>query len=139
MEGVPRMSLSQPEPFEYRSDLPNAAIPADKLSAADLGVEDKRRLDEYTRVPSEIYPLFPPSSRLLLALLFSRRVFGEEEPGGWVKLGQGLTRRFGLEDKDVRRRAVTALEKAGIVSVKRRRGKCTLLRLNTKQSQRLDQ
>jgi hypothetical protein len=131
MEGVPRMSLSQPEPFAYRSTLSDAAIPSEELSAADLGVEDKRRLDEYTRVPSELYPLFPPSSRLLLAVLFSRRVFGEEEPGGWVKLGQGLTRRFGLEDKDVRRRAVRALENVGAVEVKRKSGSCSLIRLRT--------
>ena len=117
------------EQYERRSEVSSDDTDERKLSAHELGVVDKVRHAEYTHVPSSAYRLFPPSARLLLALLFARRVFGEDQPGDWIRLGQGLTSRFSLEDKDVRRRAVTALEKAGIVSVKRRRGKCALLRL----------
>ena len=123
------MSVSRTKSFRYRPDLTNDAIPVVKLSAKDLGVEDRARPAEYTHVPSKAYHLFSPPCRLLLALLFSQRVFGEDAPGGWVRLGRGLTSRFDLEDKDVRRRAVAALEKAGAVEVRRTPGACHLLRL----------
>jgi hypothetical protein len=123
------MSVSRTKPFEYLPELTNDEIPAIKLSAGDLGIEDMQRPSEYTRVPSEAYGLFRPDARLLLALLFSRRVFGEDAPGGWVRLGRGLTGRFGLDKKDVRRRAVVTLETAGKIEVWRRAGSCHLIRL----------
>ena len=126
------MKTSPFDQFEHQPELSSEDVAVQKLSAHELGIEDKARPTEYVHVPATAYHLFPPSGRLLLALLFALRVFGEDEPGGWVKLGQGLTRRFGLEDKDVRRRAVAALEKDGIVAVQRRRGKCTLLNLSEK-------
>lgn len=124
--------MSPFEQFESQPEISNDDIAEQKLSAHELGVVDKARPTEYTHVPATAYHLFPPSARLLLALLFARRVFGEDEPGGWIKLGQGLTRRFSLTNRDVRRRAVAALEKDGIVAVQRRRGKCTLLNLSEK-------
>ena len=126
------MTASPFEQFEYRPPISSDDVAEQKLSAHELGIEHKVRPTEYTYVPATAYHLFPPSARLLLALLFARRVFGEDEPGGWIKLGQGLTRRFSLTNRDVRRRAVAALEKDGIVAVQRRRGKCTLLNLSEK-------
>lgn len=121
-------------PFQQygrRSEISGDDTDERKLSAHELGVADKARPAEYTQVPATAYHLFPPSGRLLLALLFARRVFGEDELGGWVKLGQGLTSRFDLTNKDVRHRAVASLEKQGTVEVRRRRGRCAMLRLAT--------
>jgi len=73
------------------------------------------------------------SRRLILCLLFAPTVFGEDAPGGWTKLGRGLTERFGLRDRYVRRRAVQALERGGVVEVRRRQGATTLLRLKDRQ------
>lgn len=123
------MTKSTFEQVEYRPEIPGDDIAVHKLSAQELGVADNARPKEYTLVPAIAYHLFPPSGRLLLALLFARRVFGENAPGGWIRLGQGLTNRFGLKDKDVRRRAVLALEAAGAVEVKRKPGAASLLRL----------
>lgn len=123
------MTTSPFEQFGPQSEMSNGGIAEQKLSAHELGVVDKVRPTEYTHVPATTYHLFPPSARLLLALLFARRVFSEDEPGGWIKLGRGLTSRFGLMDKDVRRRAVSVLENAGSVEVIRRSGACNLIRL----------
>ncbi|EDZ42131.1 hypothetical protein RB2083_1646 [Rhodobacteraceae bacterium HTCC2083] len=56
-------------------------------------------------------------------------MFGEDAPGGWTKLGSGLTERFGLTDRYIRRRAIKTVERDGRVEVRRRVGACTLLRL----------
>ena len=45
------------------------------------------------------------------------------------KLGSGLTERFNLTDRYIRRRAIKALERDGTVEVRRPPGACTLLRL----------
>lgn len=103
--------------------------PCERVSHSDLGVADRHRPAEYTRVPSAAYGLFPPAARLVLCLIFARTVFGQDEPGGWTKLPRGLTERFSLRDRNVRRRTVAALERDGVAEVHRRRGATTLLRL----------
>lgn len=123
------MSSASQDEFVYRPDMVADEIPAERVDSRDLGLSASIRPKEFTRVPSTAYRMFPPSSRLVLCLLFARDVFGEDAPGGWTKLGQGLTKRFGLTDRYVRRRAVAAIERAGIVEVRRRRGSSTLLRL----------
>ena len=114
-----------------QDDQPIDGVPIERLSACELGVEDKMPPNEYTRVPATTYHLFPASARLLLALLFAQRTFNRSCPDGWVKLGKSLTSRFRLTDKDVRRRAVAALEREGRVEVQRRKGSCTALRLKS--------
>lgn len=123
------MSSSSPDDFVYRPEMLADEIPVEPVDPRDLGLAESVRPNEFTRVPSTSYRLFPPSSRLVLCLIFARDVFGEDAPGGWVKLGRGLAGRFGLTDRYVRRRAVKALERAGIAEVRRRRGASTLLRL----------
>ncbi len=124
------MSSVTPDDFVYRPDMLPDEIPAEKVDPRDLGLAASFRPAEFTRVPSNAYCLFPPASRLVLCLIFARDVFGEDAPGGWVKLGRGLRERFGLTDRYVRRRAVAAIERAGIAEVRRRRGSNTMLRLN---------
>ena len=127
------MNGSQPGDFIYRPDMSVDDIPAERVGLGDLGLNKAPRPTEYTRVPVASYPLFPPSSRLILCLLFAPTVFGEDAPGGWTKLGRGLTERFGLRDRYVHRRAVQALERGGVVEVRRRQGATTLLRLKDRQ------
>jgi hypothetical protein len=122
------MSPLAPDAFVYRSDLSADEIPAERISPKELGLPERDRSAEYTRVPLSSYKLFPPHSRLILCLIFARDVFGEDAPGGWNKLGSGLAGRFGLEDRYVRRRAVAALERHNVVEVLRRKGATTLLR-----------
>lgn len=123
------MSAEPPEDFVYRPNMPADEIPAERVDPRELGLAIDVRPAEFTRVPSTAYQLFPPHSRLILCLIFARDVFGEDAPGGWTKLGRGLVARFGLEDRYVRRRAVAAVERAGLAEVRRRRGASTLLRL----------
>lgn len=138
------MNRTPSDDFVYRDDMSADEIPVERVDLRDLGLPASHRPAEYTRVPASLYPLFPPASRLLLGLMFARDVFGEDAPGGWTKLGQGLTQRFDLTDRYVRRRAVAALLKQGVVEVRHRKGATTLLRLKdppvpgTRESTRLD-
>lgn len=115
--------------FVYRADIPVDEIPFERVNPLELGIVEQFRPTEYTRVPSAYYHLLPPAGRLVLCLIFARDVFGEDEAGGWTKLGSGLTTRFGLGDRGVRQRAVANLERKGIAEVHRRQGATTLLRL----------
>jgi hypothetical protein len=123
------MTKSPFDGFIEQHDYEVDGTPVRTLSASELGVQDRDRLAEYTHVPAAAYCLFPPHARLLLAVLFALRTYPQSCPDGWVKLGGGLARRFFLTDKDVRRRAVAALEREGSVDVQRRTGACTRLRL----------
>ncbi|HCQ66202.1 MAG TPA: hypothetical protein DIU07_14095 [Rhodobacteraceae bacterium] len=123
------MSHTSPDDFIYRDDMSADEIPVERVDLRNLGLPASNRPAEYTRVLSALYDLFPPASRLLLGLIFARDVFGEDAPGGWTKLGRGLTRRFGLTDRCVRRRAVAALQRQGVVDVRRRKGGTTHLQL----------
>ena len=128
------MSGGPGDTFVYSSAMSADEIPTERISPRDLGVPEIKRPAEYTCVPSVAYHLFPPASRLVLCLMFARDVFGADAPGGWTKLGSGLAERFDLTDRYVRRRAVAALERGGVVEVRRRRGATTLLRLKVRSS-----
>ena len=123
------MNSTLPNDFVYRPSMSADEIPCVQVSPTELGITDLVRPAEYTRVPSASYVLFPPASRLVLCLIFARDVFGEDAPGGWTKLSRGLTDRFSLGDKSVRKRAVASVERSGVAEVRRRRGAATLLRL----------
>ena len=123
------MSPSSSDEFVYRDSMAADEIPVERVDPGELGITAPIRPAEFTRVPASMYMQFPPSSRLVLCLIFARDVFGEDAPGGWTKLGRGLAERFGLTDRYVRRRAVAALERKGLVEVRRRSGACTMLRL----------
>jgi hypothetical protein len=97
--------------FVYRADMSADEIPVEKVSPRAMGVVRAPRPAEYAKVPSTFYPLFQPADRLLLCLIFARDVFREDAPGGWTKLGSGLTERFNLTDRYIRRRAIKALER----------------------------
>ena len=115
--------------FVYRPEMGADEIPSERIDPASLGIPLNISRNEFTRVGRSQYHLFPPASRLVLALIFARAVFGEDAPGGWIKLGQALTMRFDLKDRYVRRRAVARLERQGVVEAQRQRGACTFLRL----------
>ena len=123
------MAKVPPTAFVYRADMSADEIPVEQVSLSAMGVVRAPRPTEYAKVPAALYHLFQPADRLLLCLIFARDVFGEDSPSGWTKLGSGLTKRFDLTDRDVRRRAIKTLERAGKVEVRRRAGACTLLRL----------
>ncbi len=123
------MGRTPPGAFVYRADMSADEIPVERVSQSAMGIVGATRPAEYAKVPSAMYHLFQPADRLLLCLIFARDVFREDAPGGWTKLGSGLTGRFGLTDRDVRRRAVNALERDGEIEVRRRKGATTLLRL----------
>ena len=127
------MNSAPPEGFVYHPDMAADEIPAVSVSPRDLGVKESVRRAEFVRVPSAIYQLFTPADRLLLCLIFAREVFGEDAPGGWIRLRRELTNRFGLDDRSVRMRAVAALERQGVAEVRRRNGAASLLRLIPKQ------
>mgnify|MGYP001581166600 FL=1 len=123
------MAKAPPTAFVYRADMSADEIPVEQVSLSAIGAVHALRPAEYAKVPSALYPLFQPADRLLLCLILARDVFGEDAPGGWTKLGSGLSERFDLTDRYVRRRAIKALERDGKVEVRRRPGACTLLRL----------
>jgi hypothetical protein len=127
------MGRTPPDAFVYRAGMSADEIPVERVTPRELGVTEPPRRSEYTKVPSAFYSRFQPADRLLLCLIFARDVFGEDAPGGWTKLGSGLTGRFGLTDRDVRRRAVEALERGDFAEVRRRKGACTFLRLKADQ------
>ena len=112
--------------FIYRPDMAPDDIPGERVSSEDLGVW---RISEYVKVNAELWPLFRPRDRLILALIFAPRVFREDEAGGWVALKAGLCERFDLQDRSVRKRAIDGLEREGVVEVRRARGKASVLRL----------
>jgi hypothetical protein len=113
--------------FVYRPDLHPDEIPTDVVSPKELGVS--ARPPEFLILDSSLWQYFHPPDRLLMAVMFGHRVFGETEPGGWVALKSGLYIRFGLVDPQVRRRAVRTVESEGLAEVRRSQGKTTLLRL----------
>ena len=115
--------------FTYNPAMSADEIPVERVSAANLGIQEKPPIAEYTRVPANLYSHFLPRDRLVLGLIFARSVFGEDALGGWVKLGKGIRDRFGLEDRHTRARAVRALERDDIIEVQRRRGSTPLIRL----------
>jgi hypothetical protein len=123
------MAKAPPATFVYRADMSADEIPVEQVSLGAIGAVHALRPAEYAKVPSALYPLFQPADRLLLCFIFARDVFGEDAPGGWTKLGSGLTERFGLTDRYIRRRAIKTVERDGRVEVRRRVGACTLLRL----------
>ena len=123
------MGRSSPDAFVYRPDMSADEIPVERVSPIEMGIVEPSRPAEYVKVRSADWCLFQPAARLLMCLTFAQDVFGEDAPGGWTKLGSGLTGRFGLVDRDVRRRAIAALEKRDVVEVRRRKGACTQLRL----------
>ena len=123
------MDKASSSDFVYRADMSADEIPVEQVSPSAMGVVRAPRPAEYARVSSALYPLFQPADRLLLCLIFARDVFREDAPGGWTKLGSGLTERFGLTDRYIRRRAINALKRDGTVEVRRPPGACTLLRL----------
>ena len=123
------MAKAPPTAFVYRADMSADEIPVEQVSLSAMGVARAPRPTEYAKVPSALYHLFQPADRLLLCLIFARDVFREDAPGGWTKLGSGLSERFGLTDRYVRSRAIKTLERHGKVEARRRAGACTLLRL----------
>jgi hypothetical protein len=53
------------------------------------------------------------------------------EGGGWLKPRLSLLQEAGLADRKTRSRAISELERAGLVDVERRKGKAPLVRLRT--------
>ena len=123
------MAKVPPTIFTYRAGMSADEIPVEQVSLSAMGVVRAPRPTEYAKVPSALYQLFQPADRLLLCLIFASDVFPEDAPGGWTKLGSGLSERFGLTDRYVRGRAIKTLERDGTAEVRRRAGACTLLRL----------
>jgi len=123
------MAKVPPTIFTYRTGMSADEIPVEQVSLSAMGVVRAPRPTEYAKVPAALYHLFQPADRLLLCLIFARDVFPEDAPGGWTKLGSGLSERFGLTDRYVRGRAIKTLERDGTAEVRRRAGACTLLRL----------
>lgn len=123
------MAKVPPTIFTYRTGMSADEIPVEQVSLSEMGVVRAPRPTEYAKVPAALYHVFQPADRLLLCLIFASDVFPEDAPGGWTKLGSGLSERFDLTDRYVRGRAINALERDGKVEVRRRPGACTLLRL----------
>jgi hypothetical protein len=104
------------------------ALGARWMSADELGVSAKPGPTEFTIITPENYWSYPPVARLLLLVDFSVRVFGEDEPGGWVALTSGKYERFHLADRYVRRRAVRTFERGSLGEVRRSQGVVTKVR-----------
>ena len=81
-------------------------------------------------VPLAAVRYFPPAARILLMLTYVQRLYSPDLDGGWYKLRTGIATDFQLRDKDVRRHALAALEKAGIIEVLRHPGKSPFIRLS---------
>lgn len=102
----------------------------DTAFPVDVVIRHRDRITgRFSRVPIGAAPLFPPTARVLLLLTHALAVRRPDLDGGWYRLTTGLAADFHLRDKDVRHRALAALEKAGIVEVRRAIGKSPLIRL----------
>ena len=51
------------------------------------------------------------------------------EPDGWYRLSSGLYTRAGMENRETRRRAVNTLARRGVIDVRRKGTRTTLVRL----------
>jgi hypothetical protein len=106
------------------SDLSGESIPIDRI------ITGRRRITgRFSTVPLAAVRLFPPTARVLLMLAYVRRFQSPDIEGGWYKLKTGISTDFHLHDKDIRRRAITALEKTGVIEVMRHDGKSPHIRL----------
>jgi hypothetical protein len=114
--------------FIYRAEMDATEIPGEVLSSEALGATPFSR-SEYLNLPVAAWHLFPPAQRLLLVVLWALSVFGEDDPGGWVRLSHGKYTRAGLGDRYARLRAVRALERHPEIEVDRSAGRVTRLRL----------
>ncbi len=75
------------------------------------------------------YTYFPPTARVLLLLAYAPFLRAPDLRGGWYKLSTGIAADFHLRDKDARHRALAALERAGLIEVRRMNGKSPFIRL----------
>jgi DNA-binding transcriptional ArsR family regulator len=130
-ESVPPRPLAlAPEDW---SGIPDALIPARKVDTSDPGdrAGAAKREARFIKGPLPIgwlaaatragHPLALP---VLLALKHKADLLRQE----WVKPPASVLRLFGV-DKDGRSRAIAALERAGLVEVRRRKGRPPLVRL----------
>jgi DNA-binding transcriptional ArsR family regulator len=115
------------------SGVPDALIPAHKVDTSGPGerVRAARREARFIKGPLPLgwvalatkagHPLAQP---VLLALKHKADTLRQP----WVKPPAAVLRLFGV-DKDSRSRAIAALERAGLVEVRRRQGRPPLVRL----------
>lgn len=101
-------------------------VPVDEVIKA----ENCRVGGRFAIVPTIAAKYFPPKSRLLLLLATVRRVEREDEPGGWYKLTTGRAADYGLTDRSTRSQTIFALERDGVIEVRRSPGKSPLIRLS---------
>ena len=115
--------------FKYRPDMAADEIPHETV---DLGLPRKPPKDVYVTIPATDFLLHPPLGRLLMLARRSLKVFGPDASGDWVRLNLSHCQQFGLDDRNVRHRAVNAAVKAGVLEARRAKGKTTLVRFPPK-------
>ena len=111
-------------------DVPDRLLDIRQATATELGAEVVERR-EYAAVPAQCWHLMRPPERLFLALHFAYRTWNASEPDGWYRLSSGLYTRAGLENRETRRRAVNTLARRGVIDVRRKGTRTTLVRLSS--------
>ncbi len=115
------------------ADVPDALIPVCKVDIAGPGDRARaaKREAQFIKGPLPLGWLAPAAKAghplalpVLLALKYKTDILRQP----WVKPPAAVLRLFGV-DKDARSRAITALERAGLIEVQRRRGRPPLVRL----------
>ena len=115
------------DPARFRVDLIDPAIEAIPARKIDLGITN-RVAGWFGAIPLAAASFYPPPARVLILLSALCRLQKPDVEGGWYKLSTSRYSAVGLDDKDVRARAVAACEKVGAIEVLRSRGKAVHVR-----------
>ena len=126
----PRAVALTPEDW---SGVPDALIPARKVDTSDPGDRARaaRREARFIKGPLPlgwVAAAIKAGHPLALPVLLALKHKADTLRQPWVRPPAAVLRLFGV-DKDGRSRAIAALERAGMVEVRRRKGRPPLLRL----------
>jgi len=110
------------DPACFGMDLIDPAVDAIPAKKVDLGI-NKRRTRQFGAIPLAASTFYPPQARLLILLAAIQKLQAPDLEGGWYKLSTSRYSAVGLQDKDVRARAVAACERSGAIETLRRRRK----------------
>ena len=113
--------------FEYRPDMTADEIPSEPAPLELLPCAAP--VKNFVRVPFGHLDNFSPRDRLLLMILFCEQVYGADADSGWVRLTTGRCADFKIHGHPAKKRATQSLETAGIIEVRRIRGRTSLARL----------
>ena len=118
--------LDRFDPERFRIEQPGADPLVEAIPVDETIVGRDRMAGRFAIVPLAAVRYFPPAARILLMLTYVQRLYSPDIDGGWYRLRTGIATDFHLRDKDVRRHALAALEKAGVIEVLRHAGQVAL-------------